>query len=187
MGMSGRRTTTVHLEPLEAHAAPELYRGLETKSPFFRTRSRSAALLCVAATLAAGCVIPQWPVESSVSSPFGLRWQGGPDLHRGVDLSAPAGTDVLAMAHGTVRFAGTMSGFGSVVWLDHGREILSVYAHLSAIRVEAGTPVRRGQIIGAVGRSGSASAPHLHFEVWKRGRQVDPVQWLGGFPLRPRS
>lgn len=92
------------------------------------------------------------------------------------------GTQVLAMAHGSVRFAGTMRGYGEVVWLDHGREILSVYAHLSRIDVRVGQSVRRGQTIGLSGASGDVTGPHLHFEVWKRGREVDPVVWLGGFP-----
>jgi murein DD-endopeptidase MepM/ murein hydrolase activator NlpD len=92
------------------------------------------------------------------------------------------GTEVHAMARGTVRFAGTMRGFGNVVWVDHGGSILSVYAHLSAIRVRQGERVGRGDLVGLSGQSGDATAPHLHFEVWRGGFEVDPVPLLGGRP-----
>lgn len=88
------------------------------------------------------------------------------------------------MSRGTVRFAGTMAGFGKVAWLDHGGGVLTVYAHLSSIMVEAGEDVDGGQIIALSGRSGNAGGPHLHFEVWRHGREVDPVPLLGGFPRR---
>jgi murein DD-endopeptidase MepM/ murein hydrolase activator NlpD len=118
-----------------------------------------------------------------MTSPFGLRFVGvRPEIHRGVDLGVPTGTEVLAMSDGRVRFAGTMSGFGNVVWLDHGGAVLTVYAHLSRIDVQAGTRVRAGAAIGLSGASGDTTGPHLHFEVWRWGRQVDPVPLLGGRP-----
>jgi murein DD-endopeptidase MepM/ murein hydrolase activator NlpD len=107
-----------------------------------------------------------------------------PDLHRGVDLDVPTGTSVHAMAEARVRFAGVMSGFGNVVWLDHGGGILSVYAHLSTIQVREGENVRGRQVIGLSGATGNATTPHLHFEVWRGGREVDPVPLLGGLPRR---
>jgi len=86
------------------------------------------------------------------------------------------------MTGGRVRFAGSQAGYGQVVWLDHGGGTLTVYAHLSAIRVRVGEGVRGGQVIGLSGQSGRASGPHLHFEIWRWGREVDPVPLLGGFP-----
>jgi murein DD-endopeptidase MepM/ murein hydrolase activator NlpD len=88
------------------------------------------------------------------------------------------------MADAQVRFAGTMSGYGNVVWLDHGGSVLSVYAHLSEIHVNVGTLVRAGAVIGLSGASGDVSGPHLHFEVWRWGRPVDPVPLLGRKPGR---
>lgn len=88
------------------------------------------------------------------------------------------------MAPGTVRFAGTQRGYGTVVWLDHGGQVLSLYAHLSTLRVRAGEGVAAGQVIGLSGASGDATAPHLHFEIWRWGREVDPVPLLGGRPGR---
>ena len=143
-----------------------------------------ARLVLVAVVLStAACGIPRWPIDAPLTSDFGLRFRGmSPDLHRGVDLRAPMGTEVHSMAAGRVRFAGTMSGFGNVIWLDHGASILSVYAHLSSIRVRAGERVGAGQLIGLSGQSGDATAPHLHFEVWQGGIEVDPVPLLGGRP-----
>ncbi len=139
--------------------------------------------LCLVAS--AGCGIPRWPVDAPLSSDFGLRLRGiRPDIHRGVDFSVPTGTQIQAMADARVRFAGVMSGFGNVVWLDHGGTILSVYAHLSRIDVRQGDFVRRGQLVGLSGASGDVTAPHLHFEVWRGGREVDPVPLMGGRPGR---
>jgi len=143
-------------------------------------------LLAVALLGTTACGVPRWPVDAPLTSDFGLRFRGvSPDIHRGVDLRAPMGTEVFAMAQGTVRFAGTMRGFGNVVWIDHGGSILSVYAHLSAIRVRQGQRIRRGELLGLSGQSGDATAPHLHFEVWRGGIEVDPVPLFGGRP-RPR-
>jgi len=151
-------------------------------------RARSRAALCGRIALAValiglgGCTLPRWPVAGPLISPFGLRWNGGPDLHRGVDVRAAEGTPVHAMKPGRVRFAGTMRGFGNVIWIDHDDQLLTVYAHLSRIDVSEGQNVDRSEPIGLVGQTGNASGPHLHFEVWQRGREVDPVPLLGGFP-----
>jgi murein DD-endopeptidase MepM/ murein hydrolase activator NlpD len=69
-----------------------------------------------------------------------------------------------------------------VVWLDHPGQVITVYGHLSAINVRTGEQVRGGQVIGLSGRSGNVTGPHLHFEIWRHGREVDPVPFLGGFP-----
>ena len=139
--------------------------------------------LVVAALATGGCHLPHWPVDAPMTSGFGLRMRGAwPDVHHGVDLDVPSGTPVRAMAGGRVRFAGSMSGLGTVVWLDHGGSILSVYAHLSELHVAEGASVRPGDVVGLSGATGNAEAPHLHFEVWRWGRAVDPVPLLGGRP-----
>jgi murein DD-endopeptidase MepM/ murein hydrolase activator NlpD len=130
-----------------------------------------------------GCSIPHWPVRGDLLSPFGLRTRGfSVDLHRGVDIDVPDGTPVHAMARGRVRFAGTMRGYGQVVWLDHPGSVITVYAHLSALAVREGEEVGNGQVLGLSGHSGNVTGPHLHFEIWRHGREVDPVPLLGGFP-----
>ncbi len=145
---------------------------------------RGTTTVLLALSLAAGaCALPMWPVDAPLTSPFGVRFRGLlPSVHRGVDLAAPAGTPVRAMADGRVRFAGRMGGYGRVVWLEHGPDLLTVYAHLARIRVRSGDRVRRGEVVGVSGASGDVSGPHLHFEVWRWGRPVDPVPLLGGPP-----
>ena len=131
----------------------------------------------------AACHLPRWPVDAPITSGYGLRLRGvRPDIHRGVDLDVPTGTPVAAMAEARVSFAGAMARFGNVVWLDHGGGVLTVYAHLSEIRVRAGARIAPGEILGLSGASGDVSGPHLHFEVWRWGREVDPVPLLGGLP-----
>lgn len=136
-----------------------------------------------AALLTASCSIPHWPVEGSLTSPFGVRFGGWlPEIHRGVDISVPSGNPVRAMAPGRVRFAGSMPGYGRVVWLDHGGDLMSVYGHLSEVLVIAGEQVGKDTAIGLSGTTGNTTGPHLHFEVWRHGREIDPVAFLGGPP-----
>ena len=96
-------------------------------------------------------------------------------FHAGIDFAAPHGTPVRSVAEGRVEFAGTRNGYGNVVYIEHGNgRRTTVYAHLSRIDVRAGQPVTRGETIGAVGSSGAATGPHLHFEVREDGRPIDP-------------
>ena len=131
----------------------------------------------------AGCTVPRWPVEGPMTSAYGVRWSGWlPEVHRGVDIGVPTGTPIRAMSGGRIRFAGVQGDYGNVVWIDHGGGVLTVYAHLSTIEVRTGDPVDAGQPIARSGSSGNVSGPHLHFEVWRWGRQVDPVPLLGRRP-----
>ena len=153
--------------------------------PGAHCQSGSAALVlvCLVALGTGGCILPRWPVEDVLTSPFGLRWNGiVPDLHGGVDIRAAEGTPVRTMAAGRVRYAGWMDGYGNVVWVDHSGGVTSVYAHLSDIDVTAGSTVRSGELLGLSGSTGLVDGPHLHFEIWKSGRRVDPVSFMGGRP-----
>jgi len=144
---------------------------------------RAGALFVLVLGLGA-CAVPRWPLEGPVTSSYGVRVRGAilPSVHRGVDIGVPIGTPVHTMSRGRVRFAGPMSGYGQVVWIDHGTDLLTIYAHLSRIDVTPGEEVQDRQVIGLSGRSGSATGPHLHFEVRRWGRPRDPVPLLGGFP-----
>ena len=88
------------------------------------------------------------------------------------------------MKSGDVAFAGEQRGYGLVVVLQHGRNVRTVYAHLSRINVKTGQPVKAGEVIGLSGRSGNATGAHLHFEIRRWGRAEDPVTLLGGPPHR---
>lgn len=122
-----------------------------------------------------------WPLAtdraSILSSRYGdRRHPSGGDrrFHGGLDLRAPAGTPVYAAAAGTVVESGRRGAYGEVVVVRHGGDLESLYAHLERRLVRAGESVRRGQVVGLVGRTGNATGDHLHFELrWGDG-YVDP-------------
>ena len=126
------------------------------------------------------------PVDGAeVSSDFG--WRQDPithqrSFHSGVDLAAPAGTPVKACWAGKVAFAGVQGGYGNLVIVDHGNGWQSYYGHNSANRVSVGQEVSAGQQIAAVGMSGRATGPHVHFELRRGQETVDPMK-LGGASL----
>lgn len=115
--------------------------------------------------------------SASVSSPFGWRrdpFDGSPRFHHGVDLPAPSGTPVIAVAPGEVLSVGRSGGFGLEVLVRHGRGWVTRYAHLSGTDIRPGQKVARGSLLGQVGSSGRSTGPHLHFEASRDGRVVDP-------------
>ena len=96
--------------------------------------------------------------------------------HNGVDFGAPTGTRIRSVASGTVTYAGTNGGHGRFVKISHDGNVQTSYSHLSAISVRKGQTVRQGQYIGKVGATGLATGPHLHYQMWKNGRYVDPMK-----------
>lgn len=131
----------------------------------------------------AACGLPRWPVEGPLASPFGVRWRGIlPRIHHGVDISVPEGTPVRAMADGVVRYAGGLGGYGTVVIIDHGRGLTTLYAHLAGARIRRGDRVDRGEVVGISGSTGSSAGAHLHFEIRLDGTAWNPVPLLGGPP-----
>jgi len=122
-----------------------------------------------------------WPVEGRVGSSFGERedpFNGEGKFHTGIDIEAPSGTPVRAAADGDVSGASMGAGYGREVVLNHGHDVLTIYAHLSAIAVLPGQHVIRGQVIGYVGQSGHATGPHLHYEVRVHNVPVNPHKYL---------
>lgn len=100
--------------------------------------------------------------------------------HDGIDLSAPKGTRILASRSGKVTFAGEADGYGLLVIVDHGQGVETRYAHASAMLVKEGQEVKAGQVIAKVGNTGRSTGPHLHFEIRRHGRPVDPWPLLAG-------
>jgi murein DD-endopeptidase MepM/ murein hydrolase activator NlpD len=119
------------------------------------------------------------PMEfSRITSGFAMRFH--PVLqnwraHKGVDYAAPIGTPVRSVSEGTVDFAGWQNGYGNVVQVQHSNERSTLYAHLSRIEVKKGQRIAQGQQVGAVGRTGWTTGPHLHFEFRVRGQHEDPL------------
>ena len=122
-----------------------------------------------------------WPVQGRLMSHFGQRtdpFSGEGAWHPGVDISAPTGTLVRAAADGVVSLADHSGGYGRLVVVRHGSGLETYYAHLSRFAVIPGQEVRRGDVIGEVGSSGRATAPHLHYEVRVGHAPVNPYRFL---------
>lgn len=98
-------------------------------------------------------------------------------MHYGMDFTAPTGTEIYATGDGEVKTAEADRGYGRHVVIDHGYGYESLYGHMSEIRVKPGEKVKRGQVIGLVGNSGTSTAPHVHYEVHKNGKPVNPVHF----------
>lgn len=101
-------------------------------------------------------------------------------MHNGMDFSAPTSTEVFATGNAVVKKAERSSGFGNLIILDHGFGYETYYAHLNEFKVRPGQKVKRGEIIGYVGNSGLSTAPHLHYEIHKNGRVVNPINFYHG-------
>ncbi|HYD72402.1 MAG TPA: peptidoglycan DD-metalloendopeptidase family protein [Candidatus Binatia bacterium] len=120
-------------------------------------------------------------VDYRETSGFGSRvdpFTGRPAFHSGLDMAAFERAPVVATSPGVVSFAGTRSGYGYTVEIDHGHGFKTRYGHLRDIQVQRGDRVAIGQRIGSMGSTGRSTATHLHYEVWFRGRAVDPVNFL---------
>jgi len=124
-----------------------------------------------------------WPVRGEITSGFGVRldpFSGEGVRHAGIDISAPYGSAVAATADGIVVVAEPDGGYGREILIDHGNGFTTMYGHLSQIKVVVGQEVKRGQIIGAIGMTGKATGPHLHYEVHIHDAPVDPIKFLHG-------
>jgi len=131
--------------------------------------------------------ILQWPVTGRISGLFGAQrvYRGEPgSYHSGTDVAVPTGTTVRAPADGVVILAAEQPFTleGHLLMLDHGQGLNSAFLHLSRIDVRVGEPVRQGQPIGAVGATGRATGPHLHWSLQWRGRKLDPLLVTGPMP-----
>jgi hypothetical protein len=119
-----------------------------------------------------------------IDSPFGLRrlpWERHGRLHEGVDIAAPTGEKVLAVADGIVTRSGESPSYGRYVEVEHGAGMVSFYAHMGRIdrQAKAGAFVARGATVGRIGSSGTSTGPHLHFEIRQDGKPLNPVAFLG--------
>ncbi len=130
-----------------------------------------------------GFVPSIWPVIGEISGSFGQRmdpFSGEGAWHTGVDIASHYGDEVHASADGVIVFVDTRGGYGRLVVIDHGFGISTWYGHLSAFDTHVGTHVKRGEVIGLVGESGRATAPHVHYEVRINNTPVNPWRYLHG-------
>jgi murein DD-endopeptidase MepM/ murein hydrolase activator NlpD len=157
-----------------------------------RYERERAHLAEVAATLsdpAPASLRMRQPTPGTRSSSFGLRriFNGQPrSPHSGMDIAAPVGSPVVAAAAGRVIDTGDYFFNGKTVWLDHGRGLLTMYCHLSAIDVKAGDILAAGDVLGAVGATGRVTGAHLHWSVSLNRAMVDPALFLDAAPAGQR-
>jgi murein DD-endopeptidase MepM/ murein hydrolase activator NlpD len=182
-----------NLSAAEEARLQELIRERQRQEELAALRARLAAAQARrAAAIAAGLpppverpeggpVVFAWPVRGPITSPFGMRTDpvtGRYQLHSGIDIGAGYGVPIQASADGIVLYAGWYGGYGNAIILDHGSGLSTLYAHCSAMYVSQGQNIQRGQVIGAVGATGWATGPHLHFEIRVNGVPVDPLSRL---------
>jgi murein DD-endopeptidase MepM/ murein hydrolase activator NlpD len=184
-GVAAQVTQLEEVSASEEAALEQLIRERQREAEAKREEERRAAQL-------AGREIPQdttsggpgtltWPVSGPITSPFGMRADPnghGFRMHTGMDIAAPTGQTIVSAAGGRIIFAGWYGGYGNAIIVDHGGQTSTLYGHCSQIFVAVGQEVQRGQAIGAVGATGDATGPHLHFEVRINGVPVDPAGHL---------
>lgn len=119
-----------------------------------------------------------WPVPATkkVSSSFGKR---AGRHHDGIDIPSSNGSHIIASADGKVTFSGWMRGYGRIVVIKHSHNFNTVYAHNSKNYAKKGEKVSKGQVIAQVGNSGKSTGPHLHFEIRKSNKVVNPMKFFG--------
>lgn len=122
-----------------------------------------------------------WPVRGYLSSRFGNRtdpFTAQPDFHSGIDISTPIGTKVVAPADGVVVSCGEKGAYGNSIIIDHAYGMVTRYGHLAGYAVRPGRRIKRGEVIGYVGKTGRSQAPHLHYEVWVREQAQNPIHFI---------
>ncbi len=118
------------------------------------------------------------PVSGTISSRFGVRSSIRSGAHTGLDIACSSGTNIKAVAEGTVVFAQMNGAYGNLIKIDHGNNVETWYAHCSKIIAKAGQKIKAGDIIGKVGSTGNSTGPHLHLEIRINGTAVNPQKYL---------
>jgi len=122
-----------------------------------------------------------WPAEGKIVRRFGKSRHpefGTEITSKGIDIAAPHGAEIRAVAPGRVEYVSTLPGYGNCIIVRHGGGYYTLYAHASEVRVSAGDRVEQGDVIGTVGNTGSVSGSSLHFEIRKGTEPIDPLRWL---------
>lgn len=166
-------------------AAPELTQMLDDLTNQIKDRERQLGVLesLISTRNLSRQIVPGGrPVmQGWISSYFGHRadpFTGRNAFHRGLDFAGPAGAEVVAVASGVVTYSKERFGYGKCVEINHGNGYVTRYAHNQRVLVQAGDTVQKGQPIALIGSTGRSTGPHLHFEVLKQGRAVDPMSFV---------
>jgi len=116
-----------------------------------------------------------------ISSYFGKRkdpFSGKLAQHKGIDVAGKSGSNIIATAKGVVTWAGNRSGYGELIEINHGNQLLTRYGHCKEILVTEGQIVEQGDVIGKIGSTGRSTGPHIHYEVIKNGRKLNPIKYV---------
>jgi murein DD-endopeptidase MepM/ murein hydrolase activator NlpD len=166
-------------------AAPELTGMLDGLTNQIRDRERQLSVLesMISTRNLSRQVVPDGrPVlQGWISSHFGYRadpFTGRNAYHAGIDFAGPAGSQVVAVASGVVTYSNDRFGYGRTVEINHGNGYVTRYGHNQKVLVQVGDTVQKGQPIALIGSTGRSTGPHLHFEVLKQGRAVDPMTFV---------
>ena len=172
--------------PVRDMTKPELDEGMATLGAQFKASGEQLSVLeslLFNRQLDMNSVPGREPIANSyITSGFGGRadpFNGGAANHKGIDFHASVGDPVLAVADGVVSYAGVRGGYGNVVEVDHGNGYVTRYAHNSRLTVKPGDLVRAGEQVAKAGSTGRSTGAHVHFEVWKDGRVMNPRKFLG--------
>lgn len=122
------------------------------------------------------------PITSGwLSSYYGVRkdpFSGLPAMHKGIDFAGEDGNRVVATGAGIVTWAGERYGYGNLIEIEHGGGLRTRYGHNKKIKVSLGEVVTKGQQIGVMGSTGRSTGPHVHYEILKDGKQIDPIKYV---------
>jgi len=169
----------------ETYQAPEIQSVLDELASRIDRREQQLEVLddlLLSNKLKADTFVAGRPIKRGwMSSRYGKRtdpFTGRLAWHAGVDFAGKEGSDVVAVASGVVTWASARYGYGQLVEINHGNGYKTRYAHSKEIFVEVGDVVRKGDTVAAMGSSGRSTGPHVHFEVYKNGRTVDPAAYL---------
>jgi murein DD-endopeptidase MepM/ murein hydrolase activator NlpD len=169
----------------ETYQAPEIQSVLDKLASKIDRREQQLEVLddlLLANKIKTDTFVAGRPIKRGwMSSRYGKRtdpFNGRLAWHAGVDFAGKQGSDVVAVASGVVTWASDRYGYGRLVEINHGNGYKTRYAHGAEIKVKLGDVVRKGDVVAAMGSSGRSTGPHVHFEVYKNGRTVDPAAYL---------
>lgn len=169
-------------EPLAPSGVDLFYRELEAQLADRERQLELLKMMMVDGQVKRESTVSGRPVAKGwMSSPYGLRrdpFRGNRAWHSGIDFAGREGSPVIAVAAGIVTRSGPMSGYGELVEIDHGDALVTRYGHNKENLVKVGDLVKKDQVIAHMGSTGRSTGPHVHFEVYKNGRHVDPASYV---------
>jgi murein DD-endopeptidase MepM/ murein hydrolase activator NlpD len=169
----------------EQSALPDLLREMELLEKMIEHRHQQLALvedLIMNSNLEESVHPRGRPVAKGwISSYYGMRndpFTGKRTMHKGMDFAGKEGSDVIAVAAGVVTWSGKRSGYGEMIEINHGKGYVTRYGHNKTCSVEVGDRVKQGQVIAKMGSTGRSTGPHVHFEVIRNGKTIDPTRHI---------